>query len=210
LEYLIIVYAVLLTSAYIFMVPLKQLIRRNLLLLLIFVVPMSLPAVFVAVVGGKPLDSWGLLSLQGIQSFLIISTRTLCVISLVQLLISIMSVTEILRGLLQLRVSASVVSLFSTMWSYLHILGREAHTMAMSLRARTVSPTATRRAYATFGFQGSVLLQKCLQTAEATHRAMLARGFRSTFGFLPQPQPFGARDVLAIVGGSMLALLGYL
>jgi len=210
LEYLIGIYAVLLTCAYLLRIPLKELIQRNLVLVLVFVVPLSLPAIFVAIAGGTPLDSWGIFSVHGIQSFLIISTRALCAISLVQLLIATMGVPEILRGLLQLRVPASVVSLFSTMWSYLHVIGREAHSMASSLRARTISPTGIRRAYAILGVQGSVLLQNCVHAAEATHRAMLARGFNGSYGILPKSQPVGARDVVAIVGAIMLGFLGYL
>jgi energy-coupling factor transporter transmembrane protein EcfT len=187
-------------------------LRRNLLLVCMFALPLSLPGALHFVTPGEEAARVGpvAFSRQGIRSVVYVCLRALDAISITMLLVRSAGVQGVFRGLRELRVPEGVVAACQMTLGYIHLLGRTAHSMVLGLRARAVADPPLRRAYTAVSVQGAVLLQKSLASSRQVHAAMLARGFDGTFPRVRTSGRPGWQDALVLCICAAFAVAGVL
>jgi energy-coupling factor transporter transmembrane protein EcfT len=185
-------------------------LRTNLLLVLMFAVPLAFLGSLSWVTPGEEFLRVGpvAFSVQGVRSSGFVSLRALNAVSLSMLLMRSAGIRRFIAGLRGLGLPEGVTAALQMTVAHIHVLGRSAHAMVHALRSRSIVQPGTRQAYAATAAHGAVLLHKSLQSSRQVHAAMLARGFDGRFpASLPSP-PWRAADYALVAAGAAILAAG--
>jgi energy-coupling factor transporter transmembrane protein EcfT len=204
---LLAVYFLCALAALVSFIRIGRYLRTNMVLVLLFAVPLALLGSLAWVTPGDEVLRLGpvAFSAQGMRSAAFVSLRALDGVSLSMLLVRSAGIRGVFAGLRGLGVPAGVTAALQMTVAHIHVLGRSAHAMVHSLRARSIVEPRTRQAYAATAAHGAVLLQKSLQSSRMVHAAMLARGFDGRFPEI-RTTPRWRRGDFALAAAGLLIL----
>ncbi|MEX0864149.1 MAG: cobalt ECF transporter T component CbiQ [Acidimicrobiia bacterium] len=178
------------------------------------IVPFILFAVFIPFVGtGERIDFLGvLLSREGLwAAWNIIAKATLGATASI-VLIATTEVTDMLRGMLALRVPAVMTSIAGFMVRYLELIISELGRMRMAMSSRGYDPRWLSQARPIATGAGALFVRS-YERGERIHSAMLSRGFTGVMPTLVETRATPASWVLALafpvvcLGMAILALV---
>jgi cobalt/nickel transport system permease protein len=188
-------------------IPIRMLIGRVWIAVLVFTGLVAFPALFLIpgeAIYRLPLTGWPV-TLQGLRSasLLILRAETAATLSAVLVLTTFW--TQILRALRVFRTPTVLVAILGMTYRYIFLFLRTAQEMFEAREVRIVGslPAGDRRRLA--AASAGVLLGKSLQVSTEVHTAMQARGFRGDIHLLDE-LPMRGRDWLQL--GAFCAVAG--
>lgn len=182
--------------------------RLRLAELLAFMILFGLVLPFLTV-DREPLWRWGPLSLSGtgLHLAIVISAKTVAVVSLVAVLITSAPLSTLAHAAFALRAPALLIQLTLLSYRFIFLLAEELTRIRAALRTRGYRNRACMHSYRTVGHVLGAMFIRSHDRAERTGHAMRCRGFDGRYRSLAQFQT-RTRDVAAALtlAGAFVAL----
>jgi len=150
---------------------------------------------------------WTLVATQeGVQAGALMGVRVLGAVGAMLVLAAAAPADRLFAALAWARVPPALVDIAQLMHRYIFVLLHQAAAVQAAQRVR-LGYAGFRRSMASLGALAGLIILRCVDQAERTHEAMLARGYQGRLPLATLP-PLGRAGRLAIVlGWSGIALL---
>jgi len=181
-------------------VPIRTLITRVWLTVLLFTGSIALPAIFITPgreIYRLPLLDWAVTA-QGLHSALFLITRVETAVTLSMLLVLCTLWTHILKALSVMGVPVIFIVILGMTYRYIFLMLQTAHDMFESRRSRMVGKLEGHEARQLAAASVGVLLTKSFHLSNEVYLAMQSRGFRGEVDTLDEFQ-MQLRDWLALL-----------
>jgi cobalt ECF transporter T component CbiQ len=191
-------------------VPIRALISRVWLAVLMFTGPIALPAIFIT--PGREVYRLPLLHLavtaQGLHSALFLITRVETAVTLSMLLVLCTLWTHILKALSVLGVPVIFIVILGMTYRYIFLMLQTAHDMFESRRSRMIGKLEGHQARMLAAASVGVLLTKSFHLSNEVYLAMQSRGFRGEVDTLDEFQ-MQLRDWMAFLFAFLAAAVAF-
>lgn len=148
--------------------------------------------------GGTVLWSWGWLQIttEGLTILISVTLKVFLSLTALNTLILTTNITDILQGLLDLRMPHLLVAIMASMYRYINVLRREFITMQRAANSRNLMLNKPAARLVIGNIIGSLFL-RTYERGERIYQAMLARGYQ---GLTPRGKisPYTRYDIVAL------------
>lgn len=185
--------------------PWRRLLHlEGFVLMLLIVLPLTVPGVTLAQLG--PLT----ISAEGLSQAALLGFKITAAVLAMTVLLAGLDPVRLGGALRALRVPGRLVALFVATARYVDLLGLEAARLHAAMRARGFRPRTDRHMLRSYGNLMGMLLVRALARAERVDEAMRARGFAGHLPLQDAP-PLSPPDIARatlIAGGALGLLIG--